>query len=325
MIFEKAIVNVYKSNIKIRQDGNSLLHYFSVADFPGLQRTPFDFEGNNGQKLQGYYYYYPSARKDRLIVFDHGMGGGHVAYLKEIELIASHGYMVFTYDHTGCLESEGEDIGGFAQSLCDLDYAVNALKASKECGDAKFTVIGHSWGGFSTLNISALHPDIDSCISLSGFIGVERMVEQFFSGILKFYRPAILALEHESNPMYSLIDARRSLKGSKSRILYIASDNDPTVKTAYHFDTLKKNPPEGANIEFMLVHGKLHNPNYSESAVAELSKMSKAMTEGMKKKAFETPEAVEAFRTSWDWNKITEQDENLWNKIFDFIEGGSHQ
>ena len=323
MIFEKAILNVYKSNIQIRQDGNPLLHYYSASDFPGLQRTPFDFEGNNGQKLQGYYYYYSSPRKDRLIVFDHGMGNGHVAYLKEIELIARRGYTVFTYDHTGCRESEGENIVGFAQSLCDLDYAINALHSAKEYGDAKYTVIGHSWGGFAALNISALHPEIESCISLSGFIGVERMIEQFFSGILRFYRPSVMRLEHESNPMYSLIDARKSLKNSQSRILYIASDNDPTVKTAYHFDTLKNSLPEGADIEFCLVHGKLHNPNYSASAVSELDKMSKAMTEGMKKKAFETTEAVEAFRNSWDWEKITEQDEELWNKIFDFIEGGS--
>ena len=323
MIFEKAILNVYKSNIRIRQDGNPLLHYYSASDFPGLQRTPFDFEGNNGQKLQGYYYYYSSPRKDRLIVFDHGMGNGHVAYLSEIELIARRGYTVFTYDHTGCRESEGENIVGFAQSLCDLDYAINALHSAKEYGDAKYTVIGHSWGGFAALNISALHPEIESCISLSGFIGVERMIEQFFSGILRFYRPSVMRLEHESNPMYSLIDARKSLKNSQSRILYIASDNDPTVKTAYHFDTLKNSLPEGADIEFCLVHGKLHNPNYSASAVSELDKMSKAMTEGMKKKAFETTEAVEAFRNSWDWEKITEQDEELWNKIFDFIEGGS--
>ena len=218
---------------------------------------------------------------------------------------------------------EGENIVGFAQSLCDLDYAINALHSAKEYGDAKYTVIGHSWGGFAALNISALHPEVESCVSISGFIGVERMIEQFFSGILKFYRPSVLRLEHESNPMYSLIDARKSLKNTKSRILYIASDNDPTVKTAYHFDTLKRSLPEVENIDFLLVEGKLHNPNYSENAVAELSKMTKAMTEGMKKKSFETPKAVEAFRTSWDWEKITEQDEELWSKIFNFIEGGS--
>ncbi len=317
MIFEKTIVGIYQKNICVRADGNPLLSYFSVADFPGLQRTPFDFLGNNGQKLQGYFYYYPSPRKDRLIIFDHGMGGGHDSYMKEIELIARRGYTVFTYDHTGCKESEGESTVGFAQSLCDLDYAVNALRTVKEYRDARLSVIGHSWGGFAALNISALHPEIDSCVSLSGFIGVERMIEQFFSGILKFYRPSVLRLERESNPMYSLIDARRSLKDTKARILYIASDDDPTVKKEYHYDSLAGNE----KVERMLVHGRKHNPNYSASAVAELTKMTDAMTEGLKKNAFKTPEDAKKFRTSWDWNAITEQDEELWNKIFDFIEG----
>ena len=320
MIFEKAILNAYKSNICIRQDGSPLLSYFSVADFQGLQRTPFNFEGNNGQKLQGYYYYYPSPKKDRLIIFDHGMGGGHDSYMKEIELIARRGYIVFSYDHTGCKESGGENSVGFAQSLCDLDHAINALRSAKEYADAKFTVIGHSWGGFASLNISALHPDIDSCVSLSGFIGVERMVEQFFSGILKLYRPSVLRLEREANPMYSLIDARKSLKDSSARILYIASDDDPVVKTEYHFNALRKALSDKKNFEFLLVHGKKHNPNYSSEAVIELGKMSAAMTEGIKKKSFETAEAADTFRNSWNWEKITEQDEELWEKIFDFIE-----
>ena len=320
MIFEKAILNAYKSNICIRQDGNPLLSYFSYADFPGLQRTPFDFEGNNGQKLQGYYYYYSSPRKERLIIFDHGMGGGHDSYMKEIELIARRGYTVFSYDHTGCKESGGENSVGFAQSLCDLDHAVNALRAEKEYGGAKFTVIGHSWGGFAALNISALHPDIESCVSISGFIGVERMVEQFFGGILKLYRPSVIRLEREANPMYSLIDARKSLKDSSARILYIASDNDPVVKTEYHFAPLREALSDKKNVEFLLVSGKKHNPNYTAEAVAELSKMSAAMTEGIKKKSFETPEAAEDFRTLWDWNKITEQDGEVWDKIFNFIE-----
>ena len=323
MIFEKAIVGAYQKNIRTRYDGNPLVTYFSVSDFPGLQRTPFDFEGNAGQKLQGYYYYYSSPRRDRLIIFDHGMGGGHDSYMKEIELIARRGYTVFSYDHTGCKESGGENTVGFSQSLCDLDYAVNALKAAKEWKDAKLSVIGHSWGGFAALNISALHPDIESCVSISGFIAVERMIEQFFSGILKLYRPAILRLEHEACPMYSLIDARKSLKNSQSRILYIASDNDPVVKTSYHFDTLKAAVSESGNFEFLLVKNRFHNPNYTEAAALELAKMTAAMTEGIKKKAFETEEAVDAFRNSWDWNAITEQDEELWDKIFDFIEGGA--
>lgn len=321
MIFEKTVVGIYEKNICIRQDGSPLLSYFSAEDFPGLLHTPFDFLGNNGQKLQGYFYYYDNPRKDRLVIFDHGMGFGHVAYMKEIEIIARRGYTVFTYDHTGCRESEGESIVGFAQSLCDLDYAVNAVRTVEGYENAALSVIGHSWGGFAALNISALHKDIESCVSISGFISVERMIEQFFSGILKFYRPSVLRLERESNPMYSLIDARRSLKDTSARILYIASDDDPTVKKKYHYDSLVGNE----KIELMFVHGKKHNPNYTADAVAGLTKMTDAMTEGFKKKAFNTPEDAEKFRTSWDWHKITEQDEELWGKIFDFIERGSEK
>lgn len=323
MIFEKTIVGIYKKNICVRADGNPLLSYFSVADFDGLQRTPYDFLGNEGQKLQGYFYYYPNPRRDRLIVFDHGMGGGHDSYMKEIELIARRGYTVFSYDHTGCKESEGENTVGFAQSLCDLDYAVNTMRTVEEYRDARISVVGHSWGGFAALNIPALHPDIESCVSISGFVGVERMIEQFFSGILKFYRSSVLRLEHESNPMYSLIDARKSLKDTKTRVLYITSDDDPTVKTDYHFNALREALKDNKNIEFLLVSGKKHNPNYSDEAVAELSKMTAAMTEGIKNKAFETPEDAEKFRTSWDWQKITEQDEKVWEKIFSFLEGDS--
>lgn len=319
MIFEKTVVGIYEKNICIRQDGSPLLSYFSAEDFPELLHTPFDFIGNNGQKLQGYFYYYDNPRKDRLIIFDHGMGFGHVAYMKEIEIIARRGYTVFTYDHTGCRESEGESIVGFAQSLCDLDYAVNAVRTVEGYENAALSVIGHSWGGFAALNISALHKDIESCVSISGFISVERMIEQFFSGILKFYRPSVLRLEHNSNPMYSLIDARRSLKDTSARILYIASDDDPTVRKKYHYDSLVGNE----KIELMLVHGKKHNPNYTADAVAVLTKMTDAMTEGMKKNTFKTPEDAKKFRTSWDWHKITEQDEELWSKIFDFIDRGS--
>ena len=323
MIFEKTIVGIYKKNICVRQDGNPLLSYFSADDFPGLQHTPFDFLGNNGQKLQGYFYYYQNPRKDRLIIFDHGMGYGHVAYMKEIELIARRGYTVFTYDHTGCRESEGENVVGFAQSLCDLDYAVNAVRTVEEYKNATLSVIGHSWGGFAALNISALHKDIESCVSLSGFICVEQMIAQFFPGILKLYRPAVLQLEHESNPMYSIIDARKNLQNTNTRILYIASDDDPTVKSDYHFKLLREALCHRSNFEFMLLNGKKHNPNYTVDAVAELTKMSDSMTEGMKKDSFKTPEDAERFRTSWDWHKITEQDEGVWNTIFTFLEGDS--
>lgn len=307
MIFESKIIDRYKKNFLIRFDENPLLHYYDISDFPGLCREPFAFLGNNGQRLQGYFYHYKAPLKDRLIIFDHGIGNGHVAYMKEIELCARRGYTVFAYDHTGCRESEGASITGFAQSLADLDYAVNALHTAKGI-EGGISVIGHSWGGFASLNISALHPEIESCVSLAGLIGIEPMIRQLLPGPLCLYRSAILRLEREANPIYSLIDARRSLKGTRARILYIASRDDPTVKARYHFDALRKVLGDEPRLELLLLNGKRHNPNYTERAVAELERMTAAMTEGMKRKRFKTPEDAARFKASRDWELMTEQD-----------------
>ena len=319
MLFEKNILNMYRKKLCIRYDGSPLLRYFGVQDFPGLVRDPFLFKGNKGQTLTGYVYFYGEKKTDHLVVFDHGIGAGHDSYMKEIEVLARHGYTVFSYDHTGCKESEGENIVGFSQSLCDLDYAIKALRSTSEYKIASLSVVGHSWGGFATLNIPKLHPDIESCVVLSGFIGVERMIEQQFAGFLKGYRKAIFDFEKRHNPTYAIMDARDSLKDTKTRVLVIHSEDDAVVKAAFHFDTLQSavtNP----RVTFLKVNGKGHNPNYTEKAVGQLGEMSAAMTEGIQKKAFTTIEDMTAFRDRWDWNTITEQDMELWQTVFDFLD-----
>ena len=188
MIFEKKVVGIYRSQFLTRCDDAGLAHYFSHADFPGLQQEAFSFPSSCGHTLQGWFYHYETVIPGRIVVFDHGFGGGHRSYMKEIEMLCRHGYLVFSYDHTGCMESGGENPGGLSQSLRDLNDCLTALKKHPACADLLFSVMGHSWGGFSTLNIAALHPDITHIVVLSGFTSVERMLEQFFSGILKGYR-----------------------------------------------------------------------------------------------------------------------------------------
>ena len=315
MLFEKNVLKMYQKNLCMRYDGSPLLRYFSVQDFPGLLKEPFSFLGNRGQKLQGYFYFYNSRCTDRLVIFDHGIGGGHDSYMKEIEVLARHGYTVFAYDHTGCKESEGENIIGFAQSLCDLDHAVKALRANEEYREAVLSVVGHSWGGFATLNIPKFHPDIQSCVAFSGFIGVERMMEQQFGGIMKAYRKTILNYEKEQNPVYATVDARDTLQHTDTRVLVIHSEDDAVVKSPFHFDTLQaavNNP----RVTFLKVNEKGHNPNYTKEAVRLLGEMSAAMTKGIRKKEFATAEDMIAFRERWDWDKITEQDMSVWQTVF---------
>ncbi len=319
MLFEKFIVNTYQSTLCTRYDGSPLLSYFGVGDFEGLMREGHTFRGDRGQILQGYFYFYGERRTDRLTVFDHGMGAGHNAYMKEIERLCRAGHTVFAYDHTGCMESEGAHIVGFAQSLNDLDHALRAIRALAEYKGAALSVIGHSWGGFATLNIPALHPDVASCVALSGFIGVGALVDQLFSGMMRPYRRAILAAEREANPYYSTFDARQSLADTNTRVLVVHSVDDATVKSKFHFDPLQKALFQNTRVRFLRVEGKGHNPNYTAEAVAYLGEMNAALQKGFKKKAFSTEEAQAAFCARWDWHKMTEQDEALWKTVLDFL------
>ena len=314
MIFEKQIVNRYKGMMHTRCDDTETVFYFSADDFPGLKKEAFPFRASAGHTLQGYLYQYENPVPGRLIVFDHGFGGGHRAYMKEIEMLCRHGYRVFAYDHTGCMESGGENPNGLAQSLCDLNDCIAMIKSDEHFAGLDLSVMGHSWGAFSTMNISALHPEISHIAAMCGFVSVEEMIGTFFSGPLKGYRKAVLDLEKKSNPQFVGFHAVESLADSAVKALLIYSEDDPMCRRN-HYDTLKAGLDGKENIRLMLVNRKGHNPNYTEEAVALLGEFGKARAKFTRKKNASKEEKA-AFVASFDWEKMTAQDEAVWKEIF---------
>lgn len=320
MLFEKQIEKIYRSNMFVRQDNANGIFYFGAGDFPGLKMHPFDFKALAGHDLKGFFYHYDNPVPGRLVVFDHGMGNGHRAYMREIEHLARAGFLVYTYDHTGCMASGGDSTSGFAQSLNDLDQCLKALKAVPALADRKISVMGHSWGGFSTMNICALHPDITHVVSMSGFISVETMLQQVITGPLKIYRPLLLALEQRTNPDYLTYDARKSLWNTKAKVLLIYSENDTLVHKSAHFDPLQKALATRPNIRLLLVQNKGHNPAYTEDAVAYKDLFFKEFTKAVKKKQLRTPEQQKEFMARYDWKRMTTQDEKVWDEILKALE-----
>ncbi len=318
MIFENRIISIYRQIAYTRQDGNGTAYYFSAEDFDGLSKTPYSFKSSKGHNLQGYFYSYDNPIDKRIVIFDHGFGGGHRSYMKEIEKLCSHGYLVFAYDHTGCMESGGSDTNGMAQSLCDLNDCINTLKNDESFSDFDISVVGHSWGGFSTLNITAFHPDVSHVVAISGFVSVELLVKSNFGGILKLYRKAIMRLESKSNPCYARCSAIESLSNTDVKALLIYSDNDPLCSKVAHYDALAAGLKNCDNVKLLLVSNKGHNPNYTADAVKYLGEYL-GQSKKMKKK-LKTDEQKAAFVSSWDWNRMTAQDDSVWNEIFDCLD-----
>ena len=318
LFFDKAALKKLRSSVYKRSDDNGAVRYFDASDFPGLQKEAFSFISNKNERLQGYFYSYPGAKKDVLVVFDHGMGGGHRSYMKEIELLCRSSFEVFAYDHTGCMESEGKDINGFTQSLSDLDSALRALGSTPYSARALFA-IGHSWGGYAVLNVTALHPEIERVVSLSGFRSADAIIDQVTVGLVRPARKAVKNFVRSTNPDFYDFDALKTLSDSKSRFLLIHSADDKTVDPKLHFYPLREKLSAKENIEFFEVDGKGHNPNYTRDAVLLLGSFLGQLRKKMKSGELNDPASRKAFRDSFDWDAITEQDGEVWEKIVSFF------
>ena len=317
MIFEKQVVQGFQKMMHTRCDDTETVHYFSPEDFPGLQAEKLAFQASAGHTLQGYFYQCADPIPGRLVVFDHGFGGGHRAYMTEIAALCAHGYRVFAYDHTGCMASGGATPNGLSQSLCDLNDCITMLKA-RGYAEESMSVMGHSWGGFSTLNITALHPKISHIVAMAGFVSVETLIAGFFPGILKGYRKAIVALEQGVNPKFAQYNAVQTLSNSATKALLIYSENDPMVRRS-QFDLLKAGLAHRENIRFLLLPNRGHNPNYTEDAVKYLGEFSTARGKLLRKKNL-TPQEKQNFVASFDWKRMTKQDPAVWEAIFEHLE-----
>ena len=207
-------------------------------------------------------------------------------------------------------------MGGFSQSLADLDACLRALKADSEFADFDFSVVGHSWGAFSSLNIGAFHPDVKHIVALSGFISVKDMHKQLFSGVASFFRRTVYGLEAESNPRHADSSAIKALQNTDASLLCIHSADDEVVSAKHHFMKLREALKDRKNTKFILLDGKAHNPNYTADAVSYLGEFFKELTAKRSSGELDTQAKRDAFLDGYDFYRMTEQDDEVFEEIF---------
>ena len=152
-----------------------------TSDFEGLKRNQYQFTSNKNQKLTDYLYSSeksPAGNSDTsakgIIVFAHGFGGGgHNSYMDCINFFAERGYLVFAYDANGNDESEGlgrkNAVGGLPQGVIDLNYAISFVEESGNFPSLPIYLWGHSWGGYSVVNVLNYHPEVKAVAEIAGF------------------------------------------------------------------------------------------------------------------------------------------------------------
>lgn len=252
-----------------RCDGAPNLDYSFPKDF-GMESEPFSFR--SGKWLLRGERVLPKGEPKALVVFFHGLGAGHTAYTQEICALAKQGYLVYAYDNTGCMTSEGATAGFLSQSLLDQKAFFDYLDQQENVRDLPRYAIGHSWGGFTAFG--ALYPEyrVEKVVSISGFLSVESVAVESAPALEKFEGILKKALR-KGYGKYGNADAVELIKNSSARVLFVGGENDPKVKKTVSYDILEKNFAGNERVELLLVPSAMHQPYWTLEAQAYYHKI----------------------------------------------------
>ena len=301
----------YKKKLVCRYDKQVAIPYYSHQDFKGLNQERYIFTNSKGIELHYFYYYYPNYKKDKIVLFCHGIGPGHTAYLKEIEWLAKAGYKVLTLDYTGCGESKGDILGSLYTPTYD---ALELLKYLHF--DAEIIPVGHSLGGFTALNVIANREDINRAVIMSGFLSVSLLMNSFLKskwlakGIIKY--ESKFALKQDKNYILDF------LKTTSKEILFIQSIDDNVVPYAASVKVVEE--AGNSHLKVIKENHKKHNPNYTVEAVNYMSSTFNEYYSKIKAKTIKTNEQKIEFFKNVSLDKLTEQDPKIVKATLDFIE-----
>lgn len=292
-----------------RFDLDGIIKYYTVEEYDGLKADKVEFKVDKNI-LRGYFYHYDCEYK-AVIIFAHGMWSSHKAYLQEIALLAQNGYLVLGFDYVGTDLSDGKSLKGFTNSVESLDHAIKFVKNLNMNLD--IYVMGHSWGGYTSLAITKFHPDIKKVVSMAPFISVKQLLKYMVPKYLRFIAYFIWFIDYLQCRKYAKINLLRDLNDYHGQALIIHSKDDSMVN--YNSHTKKLEDIFSNKFDFLIVDNKNHNPDYTLEAIN--------YTKSVFSKMKEIPKAeVVNYRKSLDYHKMGEIDLEVFNVILNFFNDG---
>ena len=304
------VSNLYKKKFVCRYDKEIGVPYYSYTDFNGLFEESFSFINSIKTEIHYFFYYYENYRTDKLILFCPGIGPGHYAYFAEIDALAKNGYKVLTLDYTGCGDSKGSHLRSLNAPTRDVEDLLKHLHL-----DIPVVLVGHSLGGYTSLNIINLNNNITKAVIMSGFLDIPSLVNSMIKS--KFIASRILKYEQNVEKEYYALDNLSYLSNTKDDILFIQSKDDAVVP--YEIALGKLSNISNSHLKTITLEDRKHNPNYSKSAIEYMNKVFVEYNYLLKKKKIKADsEKIEFFKDK-SIQKMTEQDEKIIKSIVSFI------
>lgn len=239
-----------------RADGSLSISYALPSDYPNLDVKKSYFVNNLKARLSVYEYAKKGTNPSKNILLAHGVGAGHFYIIQLINYLCEQGYRIIAYDQHGSGTSEGRRIDSMIQGAIDIKYAVRYVETKYE---GNFSLLGHSWGGFSVAQGLRYSKRIDKCLSIAGVECEAEMINPKLK-LRKLVVFIIKLVNATKYGKYSFYTSSGAFKKTSAKVLYLQGKADLTVLpkfSGYRYEKMFKNYP---NIEIKMLDKKAHAP-----------------------------------------------------------------
>lgn len=290
------------------------------------ERDLISFESGDNT-LQGYHY--GKNNEKGLIVISHGLGASAENYLAETLYFVDNGYQVFSYDNTGCHNSEGDNSRGLSQSVIDLDSALSYIESDSRFTSLPILLFGHSWGGYAVTAIFNFDHNITASVSLAGFNEPISMIfdkGKQIMGPLAYIEYPILNLYHRflfmKNANLTAVDG---INNTSTPILLIHGNADEVINHTTVGTIAFKNEITNPNVQYKLRTNERQNNHtqlcMSLTALEYIDELNIIYNELSQKYDNKIPEEeLKAFYDSVDKKKASLLNEEIMQDILKFYE-----
>lgn len=321
LLLSKLILNLAFGK---RCEGNPKLKYFTVDDFEGLNAKPIEFKSNKGQTLRGNIYTYKDIKEYKgLIIFVHGMGGGHLSYTTEINTFAKAGFIVMGYDNTGTCSSEGKNLKGFFQSVIDLKYALKFVEENKGLNKYPIELVGHSWGAYTVCQVLQFKHNIKAVVAISGPNDNAKIICDTMKNEtninFNFLKPFITIVNFFTFGAKGIKKSSKILKDTKIPVLLLHGSADKTASLE-NSPISDKELGEESNIKTIVYEGRFHNVYQTKESEEYLNDTFGSLSEINKKYKGKPPlDKIDEIYKNIDYKRMTQEDEMVMNTIIKFL------
>ena len=261
--------------------------------------------------LRGYLFKKDLIYNDKIIIYAHGMWSNYNSYMQDIAYLALKGYLVLGFNYLGVDTSDGKTIKGFANSLNSLSYAIKYVRSTPNLKDKDIYVVGHSWGGFTAVNIIKYHKDIKKICAISPFLSEAKLLKNSIKGLSRIIIPFMVLIDFIKCGPKAFSNGLKALKKYDGKALLIASTDDRVVPFNDGVKLVKEKINKD-NIKYIIEENKKHHPHYTLNAVNNMSSF-EAKIRGMKH-----DELIE-YKKNYNFHEMGELDPVIMDQIVEFL------